>query len=1322
MRRRTSSRAIVIGVLVAIFLLPHASFAADPPLGRLIPHNAASFFEQQEVMLERQLAEAEARHGRNHVEVAKFLSALAGLYLQQQRYHEATPLLVRAFRIFQSHYAASAPDVAVGLEVFADALEDDSSDCRRKRQIADAQVAIKRLTSSKETHAKAVTGLAEFGLLFMFNYSVHRDPRAYGALMAGGSPEQALAHCVEDPGHQARSPQPPPLGRPSIGDVLEYLEGFSGQSRRGRRAGDEDRTNVLLGLEATLEAAQGNSTEAQELYRNALEGYEEELQVAYPALAQHVATLRMALSNENLCQRKNVLVEAYTGFRATLPKDHHRRFPGLRRTADMMLMFLLREGGSVGLAMQLVNQGRLPPGRVMGQDDCMAEQDARTAGTSSPNEELASWRRKHRRLGDLMAALMGKMVIPGGGHLLDRSESLSAGDAARLKQRLARQGSVVDVDALSISARRAAQDPAYEEPIVSADPLWDAEGSPEWSATRPNYYQLNAIIRAYEAVLERRQAAPDKPRLAVAHNNLAVALALRFLEEESISDLKAAASHLMRAINLFEEHGAADLLATASHNQGILLLEIEATPHRLTIPGSTEATGLQRLRRALELREAAVPANLRQQAETLSGLAAAHVDRGELTKARVYAERSLALRRQAGMPTGYATVRLAELSLTLGDKDGAERLLRLIRANADTDGELSPLDMMPDGATFAQLMDGTSRGRTLLKSEPADKAAAMRYYRNALDHAENTWRPKVSEEGATTSPDPRGIDIMNFMTALSWLREDLTAARRDLAAANRRVARFISDNLPRLSLAEQLAFINAQIPFQISLSFSLARDGEALATAYDQVLAWKGLLLDVLRREEAALARLERSDATASDRAALGRLRAELAHLYYANKCDDPAVRSALVEKTRDKEALERRLKNLVEPARITMTSQALDLSRLQSLLADDEALIDIYRYEFWSEAEFREARYAAIVTSSGSAPSLIDLGAAQAIDQAIDGWLSGVATGVDAGAWERLKALVWKPVEAELPAAAERVWLSPDHTLALIPWHLFATAVPRPLLLSQIDSSRGLARLRALQKSHNSAHLSHARMLLVGGVDYDANGEGFSADGHQPFPFLPETLQEIDDLSRIAAQHGIAAATLRGGAATVGEVVGRLRTATYVHLATHGFVKEICLQHEPAGQTVSAETTLEQAQVAAQRNPLMAAGLALAGANTATKDGQPGILLAEQLLGLQFPSADLVTLSACKTASGLETAGQGVLGLQTAVLGAGARSLLMSLWEVSSPATALFMRHFYAGLWRDGMSKAEALRHAQAAMRADDSGFSAPGDWAAWVLVGEAW
>jgi CHAT domain-containing protein len=87
-------------------------------------------------------------------------------------------------------------------------------------------------------------------------------------------------------------------------------------------------------------------------------------------------------------------------------------------------------------------------------------------------------------------------------------------------------------------------------------------------------------------------------------------------------------------------------------------------------------------------------------------------------------------------------------------------------------------------------------------------------------------------------------------------------------------------------------------------------------------------------------------------------------------------------------------------------------------------------------------------------------------------------------------------------------------------------------------------------------------------------------------------------------------------------------------------------------------------------------------------------------MVSLDFNGLDILTLSACDTASG-EVKGDGaeVEGFGEIVQNRGASAVLASLWPVDDLSTASLMREFYRLRYVEGMGKSEALRGAQTAV-----------------------
>ncbi len=159
----------------------------------------------------------------------------------------------------------------------------------------------------------------------------------------------------------------------------------------------------------------------------------------------------------------------------------------------------------------------------------------------------------------------------------------------------------------------------------------------------------------------------------------------------------------------------------------------------------------------------------------------------------------------------------------------------------------------------------------------------------------------------------------------------------------------------------------------------------------------------------------------------------------------------------------------------------------------------------------------------------------------------------------------------------------------------------------------------------------------------------------------------------------------LIGKQATEAEVTKRMKTAKYIHLATHGLLDSI--------------------------NGDIPGAIALTPTPT-----DNGFLTASEIFDMQL-NADLAVLSACDTALG-DIKGEGVIGLSRSLISAGVPSVIVSLWQVPDAPTASLMTEFYRNLREKKLDKAQSLRQA---MLTTKNRYPNPRNWAAFTLIGEA-
>lgn len=329
------------------------------------------------------------------------------------------------------------------------------------------------------------------------------------------------------------------------------------------------------------------------------------------------------------------------------------------------------------------------------------------------------------------------------------------------------------------------------------------------------------------------------------------------------------------------------------------------------------------------------------------------------------------------------------------------------------------------------------------------------------------------------------------------------------------------------------------------------------------------------------------------------------------------------------------------------------------------------------------------------------------------------------------LRELVWLPLEPLL-RNVHTIYYAPDGIIHNINPGAIPIA-PGQILADKCQLHR-LINTSAIELLKTEPEVSkpiHA--LIMGGIKYESDSVALSLTndlqtdmmpartllqerglgGSDEWSFLPGTLEEAQNTSKKLQQAGTKVRFADGFMASEGYFKKNISTqpADLLHLATHGFF-------------FSEADTTAASGFQASTNPLARTGLILAGANRVWKgekplDGQEdGILTGLEISHLDLSETELVVLSACGTGQGTVENGEGIIGLQRAFKIAGARYIIMTLWNVDDRQTSEFMNLFYTNWITNGKPVPEAFREAQQQMRLNYSKPFQPAAWAPFILL----
>jgi len=827
-----------------------------------------------------------------------------------------------------------------------------------------------------------------------------------------------------------------------------------------------------------------------------------------------------------------------------------------------------------------------------------------------------------------------------------------------------------------------------------------------------DYSMAERLLRRALTILED-SSGPSDLQVAYTLGNLGELLRI-------IGDIAGARPVLQRALRIKEQ--------ILEPNHPLLATTLTDLGHLSRDTGDSDAA-LRFYEKALRIRESAYGPNHPDVAQSLNNVAAALADQRKYAEARVMQERAVGIYEQRlGLTHTDLAVALGNLATILANSHDYTAAFSLAERAVRIEEKI----LGPEHPKLATSLNNLAS----LANRTGDFRSATLLYQRALGIAEAKLGP--------THP-LTALVLANFASS-DWDAGHPEKAAPKLARAASIARMHTARGLVGLSIREKLSFLKTTDYFvDTLLSMPSTLVGET--DAYGMILDGKNLLWRTLAAER-TLIDAKRDVKVAKLLEDYTESRRELASfaIRTPTPSDLPQHQSRMASLINRLEAQEADLSRSSAAYRQSQIEASAGPMDVCVSVPKDAAFMELFWYVRFAprpapgSASQVTPHYVAFILTGGDCekPIRVDLGPAAPIEDDVRRFREALSREApDREARElraryrqavaaRLKVKLFPPEVQAAIAGKSRLVISPDGTLALLPFALLPGEDGHEFLLetrtiSYVPSGRDFLRAPGSPSVPTG-------LLALGAPAFDRAPVQVAQAGSQragcgtpedPFAPLPGTMAEVRAIARVYQQTNPmrSATVLEGTQATKAALLAQASGAGVLHLATHAyFAGEDCTL---AGLVSEQRNIGTEPPAFLGYNPLLLAGIALTGANE--RDKGDGVLTALEVTALDLRGTELVVLSACDTGLGTAARGQELLGLRWAFAYAGARNLVTSLWTVPDVETATLMTHFYTALWEKGLSVPAALRSAQLEMltAARARGNSAPHTWGAFVASG---
>ena len=422
------------------------------------------------------------------------------------------------------------------------------------------------------------------------------------------------------------------------------------------------------------------------------------------------------------------------------------------------------------------------------------------------------------------------------------------------------------------------------------------------------------------------------------------------------------------------------------------------------------------------------------------------------------------------------------------------------------------------------------------------------------------------------------------------------------------------------------------------------------------------------------------------------------------------------------------------------LKSKIYNLEDISKVLEEDSVLIEYQKYKPFifdkpedalNEENWKPARYQALMLFPNNEVLSIDLGLASEIDSLISNAITSSEKALSDAQylWNEVGLKIINPLKNNLKKK-KILYISPDSELNRIPFSAIG-GFDENNLLGDIFNLRLITTGRELVALNKKSINNNQKGLVVANPSFNLISNNIqNVKNFLENKFIEEQKRSLDQEKRLwnslpgTQKEGEYIAQITDAKLLVGDEASAIniqntQSPKILHIATHSFYMTNNSEDNIFASILFSSSETEN--IKKLENPLLRSGIVLAGANNPDKNiYDDGYLTALEVSKLNWNNTELVVISGCESGQGEINAGEGVYGLKRAIVVAGARSSLLSLWEVDDRATAEFMERFYKRLKNDE-GRADALAKTQKEFRNHPiKAWRHPYVWAAFQLSGD--